>query len=103
VAVRDTPAELREAPCLTDDEIRALAAVGRRVEAHYGAPQDIEWAVLDAPLDGEGAPDAAPAESRIVLLQARPETVWAARDIPAAGAPMARPADHVLALFGKPR
>ena len=49
VTVSDTPPDLRDAPCLTDDEIRALAAVARRVEAHYGAPQDIEWAVLDAP------------------------------------------------------
>jgi pyruvate,water dikinase len=93
VTVADTPADLREAPCLTDDEIRALAAVARRVEAHYGAPQDIEWAVLD----GDRAPDA-----RIVLLQSRPETVWASRDTRPAGAPKPRPADHVLSLFGKP-
>jgi pyruvate,water dikinase len=120
VTVRDTPADLREAPCLTDEEIRALAAVARRVEAHYGAPQDIEWAVLDAPFGhapaDSPAPDApapdapaadspapdAPAESRVVLLQSRPETVWAARDAKPAGAPRARAADHVLALFGKP-
>ena len=111
VTVRDTPAELRDAPCLTDDEIRALAAVARRVEAHYGAPQDIEWAVLDAPFtqpsaapDAPGASDAsgASAESRVVLLQSRPETVWAARDVAPAGAPKPRAADHVLALFGKP-
>ena len=103
VTVRDTPGDLREAPCLTDEEIRALAAVARRVEAHYGVPQDIEWAVLDAPFahsDSSG-PDA-PAESRVVLLQSRPETVWAARDAKPAGAPKARAADHVLALFGKP-
>jgi pyruvate,water dikinase len=30
--------------CLTDDQVRALAALGGRVEAHYGAPQDTEWA-----------------------------------------------------------
>jgi pyruvate,water dikinase len=115
VTVLDTPADLREAPCLTDEEIRALAAVARRVEAHYGAPQDIEWAVLDAPFADAPAPDApaqdapadspvpdAPAESRVVLLQSRPETVWAARDAKPAGAPKARAADHVLALFGKP-
>ena len=86
------PDELREAPCLTDEEIRALAAVARRVEAHYGVPQDIEWAVLD----GDTA-----ADSRIVLLQSRPETVWAARGSAPAGAPKPRAADHVLALFGK--
>lgn len=114
VTVRDTPAELRDAPCLTDDEIRALAAVARRVEAHYGVPQDIEWAVLDAPMGGDApaappaavppaiAPAGASAESRVVLLQSRPETVWAARDVAPAGAPKPRAADHVLALFGKP-
>jgi pyruvate,water dikinase len=92
VLIGDTPPELRDAPCLTDDEIRALADTARRVEAHYGTPQDIEWAVLD----GESAP-----EGRIVLLQSRPETVWAARETGPAGAPKPRAADHVLALFGK--
>ncbi len=37
-----------------------------------------------------------------MLLQSRPETVWAAREPAPAGAPRPRPADHVLALFGKP-
>jgi pyruvate, water dikinase len=114
VAVADTPAELRDAPCLTDDEIRALAAIGGRVEAHYGAPQDIEWALLDSGdspdspddphADAAAASPTAPAapSARIVLLQSRPETVWAARERTPAGAPKPRPADHVLALFGKP-
>src|SRR5947209_3691137 len=31
--------------CLSDEQVRALAALGARVEAHYGAPQDIEWAI----------------------------------------------------------
>jgi pyruvate, water dikinase len=93
VIVGDTPADLSSEPCLTDDEIRALAAVGRRVEAHYGAPQDIEWALLD----GEGAP-----AERLVLLQSRPETVWAARESAPVAAPKPRAADHVLSLFGKP-
>jgi phosphoenolpyruvate synthase/pyruvate phosphate dikinase len=35
-------------PCLSDREIRALADLGRRVEKHYGAPQDTEWAIDDA-------------------------------------------------------
>jgi pyruvate,water dikinase len=120
VTVSDTPDDLREAPCLTDEEIRALAVVARRVEAHYGAPQDIEWAVLDAPFAGAGpgspggdspsvgSPGAGSrgaggsAESRVVLLQSRPETVWSARDPKPAGAPKPRAADHVLTLFGKP-
>src|SRR5215475_12666115 len=53
VSVADTPPDLRDRACLTDDEIRALASIGGRVEAHYGTPQDIEWAVLDE--DGEAA------------------------------------------------
>jgi pyruvate,water dikinase len=93
VTVTDTPPDLREAPCLSDDEIRALAAIARRIESHYGVPQDIEWAVLDG--DGDAA-------ARIVLLQSRPETVWAAKGEAPAGAPKPRAADHVLALFGKP-
>ncbi|HET8657543.1 MAG TPA: PEP/pyruvate-binding domain-containing protein [Micromonosporaceae bacterium] len=32
-------------PCMTDEQARALAALGERVEAHYGSPQDIEWAI----------------------------------------------------------
>jgi pyruvate,water dikinase len=85
------------APCLADDEIRALAAVGALVEAHYGRPQDIEWAIDD----GDGDPS-----GRITVLQSRPETVWAARDAAATdpvAAPKPRPADHVLALFVKPQ
>jgi pyruvate, water dikinase len=92
VTLTDTPAALREAASLTDDEIRALADVARQVEAHYGAPQDIEWALLEG--------DAAPAD-RIVLLQSRPETVWAARTAAPVAAPKPRAADHVLSLFGK--
>ena len=41
---------LRRTSSLTDDEARALALIGRQVEDHYGAPQDIEWALLgDSP------------------------------------------------------
>lgn len=31
--------------CLTDGQIRELAELGRRVQARFGAPQDIEWAL----------------------------------------------------------
>ena len=37
-----------EKPCLSDAQIRDLTALGQRVQAHYGAPQDIEWAVDSA-------------------------------------------------------
>lgn len=35
------------APCLSDAQIRELARLGAQVEAHYGAPQDCEWALDD--------------------------------------------------------
>jgi pyruvate,water dikinase len=35
----------RLAPAITDERARELAALGGRVAAHYGAPQDLEWAV----------------------------------------------------------
>jgi pyruvate,water dikinase len=34
-------------PCLTDAQVKELADLGRQIEAHYGSPQDIEWAVAD--------------------------------------------------------
>src|SRR6266849_1889493 len=46
--------------CLSDDQIRALAALGARVEALYETPQDIEWAI-----DPSG---------QVFLLQTRPIT-----------------------------
>ena len=54
-----TPSELVDQPTLDDAQVRELAALGRRVQQHFGAPQDIEWAL---------------AEGSFVLLQARPIT-----------------------------
>ncbi|MFJ4210768.1 PEP/pyruvate-binding domain-containing protein [Paenarthrobacter sp. NPDC089675] len=47
-------------PCLSDEQVRSLAALGRRVEEHYSSPQDTEWAI-----DGTG---------KLWLTQARPIT-----------------------------
>ncbi len=38
------PADV-EQPCLSDAQIRELADLGQRVQSHYGAAQDIEWAL----------------------------------------------------------
>ncbi|MGH9202074.1 MAG: PEP/pyruvate-binding domain-containing protein [Vicinamibacterales bacterium] len=38
------PTERRARPKLNEAEIQSLATLGRRIEEHYGAPQDIEWA-----------------------------------------------------------
>jgi rifampicin phosphotransferase len=34
-------------PALTDGQILRLAELGRRIEAHFGRPQDIEWCLVD--------------------------------------------------------
>src|SRR5215470_13994191 len=39
--------ESQEQPALTDAQIMRLAQLGRRIEAHFGHPQDIEWCLVD--------------------------------------------------------
>ncbi|WP_299534280.1 rifamycin-inactivating phosphotransferase [uncultured Streptomyces sp.] len=38
---------LRDRPALTDAQAVALVETGRRIEAHFGRPQDIEWCLDD--------------------------------------------------------
>lgn len=78
----DVPADLRDRPSLSDDELAELVAVGRRVEAFYGCAQDVEWAI-----DHEG---------RLFLLQSRPETVWSQKATSPVATAVARPFDHVI-------
>lgn len=42
--------DARTAQALPDDVILSLTRLGRRVEAHFGTPQDIEWAWADSTL-----------------------------------------------------
>lgn len=58
--------ERAKAPCLDEDEIKAVARLARLAEKHYGSPQDVEWAI-DVDLDPP---------HNVILLQSRPETVW---------------------------
>lgn len=55
-------AKRRQIACLTDEEIIELAKTGKRIEQHFGQPQDIEWAV-----------DSDLSLNNIIILQARPE------------------------------
>ena len=90
----EVPGNLQDVPSLSDEEIAELVAIARSVEAHYGSPQDIEWAVSRSAAGGEN----------VFLLQSRPETVWAQKDAErAAAAPAARPFDHVFNLLGGKR
>ncbi len=49
--------------CLSEEAARRLARQGLQLEAHFGAPQDVEWALAD--------------DGRLVILQARPLRVEA--------------------------
>jgi pyruvate,water dikinase len=81
-----TPAELREVPCVSDDELQVLREAARRIEKHYGRPQDIEWA-----FDATGA---------LRILQSRPETVWSAREAAPVASAKDNPLHHVMNIFG---
>jgi phosphoenolpyruvate synthase/pyruvate phosphate dikinase len=37
----------QDEPALTDAQVVRLAELGRRIEAHFGRPQDIEWCLVD--------------------------------------------------------
>jgi phosphoenolpyruvate synthase/pyruvate phosphate dikinase len=39
--------EQQKQPAVTDAQILRLAQLGRRIEAHFGRPQDIEWCLVD--------------------------------------------------------
>ncbi len=39
--------ERQQQPALTDAQVVQLAQLGRRIEAHFGRPQDIEWCLID--------------------------------------------------------
>ena len=56
---REVEADRREARVLSDEEIDELVELGRKVEDHYGTPQDVEWAIADG---------------KVYMLQSRPIT-----------------------------
>ena len=60
---------LRAQPCVSDEEVLELAALGKRMEQAAGRPQDMEWAIGPGPTSPRD----------VFLLQARPETVWSAK------------------------
>ena len=66
VVVIESPPDRRDVLCLSDEEVLELSMIGKALEGHFGAPQDIEWAIAsDLPF-----PD------NVFVLQTRPETIW---------------------------
>lgn len=62
----DIPPERQNVPCLCEEEVLELAKIGKKIEEHFGMPQDTEWAI-DNDL---------PFPENVFMLQCRPETVW---------------------------
>jgi pyruvate,water dikinase len=81
-----TPENLRRTPSVNDQELADLKEIARKIERHYGRPQDIEWAI-----DQLG---------QIHLLQSRPETVWSQKDQTPVAKPVQNPLLHVMNIFG---
>ena len=52
-------ANLRDQPSLSDSDLKALFALGKKIDSGYSSPQDIEWAIQG---------------SQVYLLQTRPVT-----------------------------
>ena len=84
VEVAPTPEAVRDTPCLTDGQIRALVDAAGVIESHFRQPQEIEWAI-----DKTG---------KLYILQARPLKVAGGQD-GAEGPPI--PGDAVVLMGGK--
>ncbi|MEW6664056.1 MAG: PEP/pyruvate-binding domain-containing protein [Thermodesulfobacteriota bacterium] len=79
VAEVETPPDQCDAFCLSDEEAMEIGRLGRVLEAHFGVPQDAEWAVdLD-----RSCPES------VILLQTRAEVI----------AEQKKPVDRILDLM----
>jgi pyruvate,water dikinase len=79
VAEVETSPDQCDAFCLTDPEVREIGRLGRILEAHFGVPQDTEWAI-DQDLE---CPES------VILLQTRAEVI----------AEQKKPVDRILDLM----
>jgi pyruvate,water dikinase len=83
---REVPDDRRRAACLQEGHLAGLVEIARRVERHYGAHQDVEWALAR----GRSLPDS------LVVLQARPVTAAPERPQKLSGSALSL----VLSTFG---
>ncbi len=68
---QDIPEAEQKIVCVSDQELNRLGELAKRIEKHYGKPMDIEWAI-DQDI---------PYPENMMLVQARPETVWSAKNM----------------------
>ncbi len=87
VREREVVSDRQNQACLSDAEINTLVDIAKKVESHYGIPQDIEWAIAQE-------------STEVTLLQSRPETVWASKVSAPVATPAAKPFDHIFRVLG---
>jgi len=63
VSEEEVAADERGKLSLSDEEAIDIVALAKKMESHFGVPQDVEWAIDDS----------LPAHENIVLLQTRPQ------------------------------
>jgi pyruvate,water dikinase len=66
---KPVPDALKDRQVITDDQVTELAKYALTIEEHYGRAMDIEWG-----LDKQ--------TNKLLILQARPETVWSLKKAP---------------------
>lgn len=84
-ATRALTGEESTAAALTDEQVLELTDFGVRIEAHYGQPQDVEWA-----FDAAGS---------LWILQSRPITTLSSAPAADRDRPTNEPADHGAAVL----
>jgi len=84
VVETETPSEKSESLCLSDEEAKEIGRLGKLLEAHFGVPQDAEWAIDQ---------DLKFPES-VILLQTRPEVIAQQKE------PVEQVLDLMLGSFG---
>jgi pyruvate,water dikinase len=82
---REVEADRRRARCLTEEEVQALVELAKLIERHFGAHQDVEWAIAPS---GE-----------LFAVQSRPVTSSAKRAAPSPPEP-ASAISLVMSRFG---
>ncbi len=80
------PPEMRERLCVSLDEIKELARLGKVIENYYGKAYDIEFGI-DADL---------PFPENIIILQVRPESVWSKKEVTAKTEVKKDPMERIL-------
>ena len=70
IKIVDVAQEDRVRYCITQKELTELCRIAKSIDAYYGKPYDIEFAI-----DGD-----LPFPENVIILQVRPESVWSKKE-----------------------